>query len=164
MPAGSIEAMTTHPENTPSSRRGGTGFVLAEMISADTIPLLTTIALPVAVTAMRRQTELTTWEPCGQPSTATHAGMPECWLDWGANCWASEGLFKCIPQKNRLTRLADVPQGIQISEFKGSAFNISACRKLGGVPTGCATGAAGWGRVAILTLTLLLAVHLPTWY
>jgi len=52
--------MPTHPENPPPSLRGGHGFTLVEMIAALTILLLlTTIALPVAVTAMKRQKELT---------------------------------------------------------------------------------------------------------
>ena len=52
--------MTTHPENPSPSHLGNLGFTLVEMIAALTILLLlTTIALPVAVTAMKRRKELT---------------------------------------------------------------------------------------------------------
>jgi len=52
--------MTTHAEKPPPSRRYGLGFTLVEMIAAITILLLlTTVALPVAVTAMKRRKELT---------------------------------------------------------------------------------------------------------
>jgi len=56
----SINTMTTHPENPAISLRGSLGFTLVEMIAAITILLLlTTVALPVAVTAVKRQKELT---------------------------------------------------------------------------------------------------------
>ena len=52
--------MPTHPENLLKSRRYTPGFTLVEMIAALTILLvLTTVVLPVAVTAMKRRKELT---------------------------------------------------------------------------------------------------------